>query len=108
MLRASSSVRGNNPQKTQYWTYLQRWVSFCCERQIDIFKATEIDVMEFLTMLYKARLGYSAINAAHSMLSSVISVDQFKTIGQWPLVKDLLKGSSISNHLYLGVKELGM
>ena len=48
--------------------------------------------MEFSTTLYKAGLGYSAINTVRSMLSSVISVDQFKTVGQWPLVKRFVNG----------------
>ncbi|CAG2208359.1 unnamed protein product [Mytilus edulis] len=78
--------------RQQYWTYFKRWLLFCSERKINSFKATELNVLEFLTSLYKIGLGYSAINTARSMLSSFMSVNQEKTVGQWPLVKRFLKG----------------
>ncbi|CAG2254849.1 unnamed protein product [Mytilus edulis] len=75
--------------RQQYWTYFKRWLLFCSEREINSFKATELNVLEFLTSLYEIGLGYSAINTASSMLSSFMSVNQEKTVGQWPLVKRL-------------------
>ncbi|CAG2212660.1 unnamed protein product [Mytilus edulis] len=78
--------------RQQYWTYFKRWLLFCSEREINSFKATELNVLEFLTSLYEIGLGYSAINTARSMLSSFMSVNQEKTVGQWPLVKRFLKG----------------
>ncbi|CAG2240323.1 unnamed protein product [Mytilus edulis] len=78
--------------RQQYWTYFKRWLLFCSERKINSFKATELNVLEFLTSLYEIGLGYSAINTARSMLSSFMSVNQEKTVGQWPLVKRFLKG----------------
>lgn len=37
-------------------------------------------------------MGYSAINTARCMLSSVLSISSDKTVGQWPLVKGFMKG----------------
>lgn len=56
----------------------------------------ELNVPQFLALLYQRGLGYSAINTARSIVSSFMSVNQEKTVGQWPLMKLFLKG--IFNH----------
>ncbi|CAG2223797.1 unnamed protein product [Mytilus edulis] len=62
--------------RQQYWTYFKRWLLFCSEREINSFKATELNVLEFLTSLYKIGLGYSAINTARSQrLQTIHSLD---------------------------------
>ncbi|CAG2216852.1 unnamed protein product [Mytilus edulis] len=76
----------------QYWTYLKKWCTFCCQRKIDIFTPTEVDVVEFLTVLYESGVGYSSINTARSALSSYLTLGKTLPIGQWPLVKRFLRG----------------
>ncbi|CAG2239292.1 unnamed protein product [Mytilus edulis] len=61
--------------RQQYWTYFKRWLLFCSEREINSFKATELNVLEFLTSLYEIGLGYSAINTAKSRLQTIHSLD---------------------------------
>ena len=57
----------------QYTTYLARWVTYCKNKQVDVNHATINDGLDFLTLLYKQGVGYSAINTARSALSSVIT-----------------------------------
>lgn len=66
--------------------------AFCGQKKISTFEASELNVLEFLTELYKNALGHSAINTARCMLSSVLSISSDKTVGQWPLVKRFMKG----------------
>lgn len=49
-------------------------------------------MLSFLTDLFEAGLGYSAINTARSALSSVILMSDKSTIGTHPLVVRFLKG----------------
>jgi len=55
----------------QYHTYLKRWRQYCDEKDIDLFQPGVYNGVEFLVSLYKASLGYSAVNTARSALSSV-------------------------------------
>lgn len=50
--------------RQQYWTYFKKWLLFCSQREVDPFKATEIEVLNFLTHLYKSGLAYSTLNTA--------------------------------------------
>lgn len=67
-------------------------MSFCSTKQRNPFEANEIIVLEFLTSLYESGLGYSAINTARSMLSSLLTIQSGIPIGKWPLVKRFCKG----------------
>ena len=58
----------------QYRSYFTKWCTFCCQRQIYIFTPAEVDIIEFLTMLYKSGVGHSSINAARSALSSYLTL----------------------------------
>ena len=49
-------------------------------------------VLEFLTELYQSGLGYSAINTARSAISSVLTVNEAKSIGSHPTICRFLKG----------------
>ena len=48
--------------------------------------------INFLATLFSAGLGYSAINTAHSALSSVLGLSNNITFGSHPLVVHFLKG----------------
>lgn len=48
----------------KYATYLSRWVTYCKNKQLDVTHATINDSLDFLTLLYKQGVGYSAINTA--------------------------------------------
>ena len=76
----------------QYQTYLDRWKIYCKEHNVDLFDPDLKHPIEFLVSLYKAGLGYSAINTARSALSNVLmSKDGFK-FGEHPLVCRYMKG----------------
>ena len=57
--------------KKGYKTYVQKWIQYCCEKQIDKFSPSVNEVIEFLTDLFENGLGYSSINIARSALSSI-------------------------------------
>lgn len=70
----------------QYTSYLSRWVTYCENKQFDVTHAAINDGLDFLTLLYKQGVGYSAINTARSALSSVITPADKTTFGEHPLV----------------------
>ena len=75
----------------QYTTYLTRWATYCKNKQVNVTHATINDGLDFLTLLYKQGVGYSAINTARSALSSVITPADKTTFGEHPLVTRFLK-----------------
>ena len=77
----------------QYTSYLSRWVTYCKNKQLDVTHASINDGLDFLTLLYKQGVGYSAINTARSALSSVITPADKTTFGEHPLVSRFLKGT---------------
>lgn len=77
----------------QYATYLSRRVTYCENKQLDVTLATINDGLDFLTLLYKQGVGYSAINTARSALSSAITPADKTTFGEHPLVTRFLKGT---------------
>ena len=62
-----ASLREGNSK--QYQTYLTKWQQYCRERNIDIFEPSIANGIEFIVSLYKAGLGYSAINTVRSALA---------------------------------------
>ena len=50
----------------QYHTYLKRWRQYCDDKDIDLFQPGVHNGVEFLVSLYKAGLGYSAVNTVRS------------------------------------------
>ena len=80
-----------NGTHSQFRTYLERWVQFCGEREIDAVNPSINDVLNFLYLQYANGLGYSAMNTARSALSTIITIDNMP-IGQHPLVSRFLKG----------------
>jgi hypothetical protein len=92
----------------QYRSYLTKWCTFCCQRQINIFTPTEVVLIEFLTMLYKSGVGYSSINTARSALSSYLTLGKSVSVGQLPLVKRFLKGVYNKNLFSQDISKHGM
>lgn len=67
-------------------------MQFCAQQQVDKINPSLGDIISFLTELYESGLGYSAINTAKSMLSSMFSVIHKRNIGVEPLVQRFMKG----------------
>ena len=65
---------------------------FCCEREIDQYKPSVNNVIAFLTKLHQQGVGYSALNTAKSVVSSVVNLISNYQIGTHPLVKQFMKG----------------
>ena len=82
--------------KRQHWGYQQKWMQFCCEKQIDPYKPDVKLVLEFLTGLYMKNLGYSALNTARSSItcSSFLSLlgDSCVRLSDHFLVKRFMMG----------------
>ena len=86
-----TSWRGST--KKQYDVYIKKWTKFWAERQADQFFPLVVDVPYFLTELYDKGFTYSAINTAHSALSSFVLIDDGSSIGKKnPLISTLLRG----------------
>ena len=78
--------------RKQYGTYIQQWIEFCDKQESDFLHPSVGKVLDFLTMLYKKGLSYTAVNTARGALSSLHSLPDGSTIGKHPLVSRLLKG----------------
>ena len=76
----------------QYHTYLKRWRQYCDDQDIDLFQPGVHNGVEFLVSLYKAGLGYSAVNTARSALSSLLIFENNEKFGDHPLVVCCMKG----------------
>ena len=75
----------------QYQTYVNKWLNYSCERELDSLHPSVADVIQFLTTLFEKNLSYSSLNTARSALSTIITVDGM-SIGNHPLVVRFLKG----------------
>ena len=78
--------------KKQYHTYINKWLDFCRQRQIDPYKPGLTVALQFLHTLYDNELSYSAINTARSALSTILTTEGAKTFGSHPVVPRYLKG----------------
>ena len=76
----------------QYETYFRKWCTFCHEQKIDPLQNSEINVVEFLNILFQLNYSYSAINSVRSMLSGLLWNEYGLTVGKQPTVKRFLKG----------------
>jgi integrase len=74
-----------------YGTYLLLWKTFCSQRDINMYKATVAQGLNFLQTLVTDNKGYSAVNTARSALSSVLRYGG-TTFGQQPDVQLFMKG----------------
>ena len=78
--------------KKQYHTYINKWLDFCRQRQIDPYKPGLTAALQFLHTFNDNELSYSAINTARSALSTVLTTEGAKTFGRHPVVSRYLKG----------------
>ena len=76
----------------QYSVYLKKWTEFCARNSVDPRAPSEVQIVDFLTVLFNKGESYSAINTARSALSSFIVNEQGVTAGNTRLVKRFLKG----------------
>ena len=67
-------------------------MSFCHEREIDVFDPNVNNVLAFLTKLYNDGLSYSALNTARCALSSFLQLNNTVNIGSHNLVRRFFKG----------------
>ena len=65
---------------------------FCSEQKIDVINPSLNDILVYLTHLFNSNLGYSTVNTAKSMLSSVFSLLHKRDIGAEPLIRRFMKG----------------
>ena len=79
--------------KKVYTTYLNKWSTFCIERNIDILNPSLPQACRFLRGLSDAGLGYTALNTARSALSVILPSFGKNTFGSHPYVCLLLKGA---------------
>ena len=54
-----------------YKTYLEKWILFCREREVNYCSPPISDVLEFLMGLYAQGLGYSTLDTTCYALSSL-------------------------------------
>lgn len=55
-------------------------------------QSTAVQILKFLTELYRKGLSYNSINVARSALSSFVVLDRGNTIGSHPLISRFMKG----------------
>ncbi|WAR20627.1 YI31B-like protein [Mya arenaria] len=76
----------------QYSTYINRWIHFCREREIDPLQTPIEYCIEFLTELYDSGLRYETLNTARSAVSSLCKKQNGYNVGSHPLVIRFLSG----------------
>ena len=76
----------------QYKVYLEKWILFCCEGEVNYCSPPISDALEFLMGLYAQGLGYSTLNTARSALSSILPISDCQNFGSHPLVVRFMKG----------------
>ncbi|XP_038065690.1 uncharacterized protein LOC119735825 [Patiria miniata] len=78
--------------RKQYSGYLERWLRFCRQGQVDPICPPVNTVLDFLAELYHSGLGYSALNTARSALSATVVTNNSTTVGNHPLICRFLRG----------------
>lgn len=77
----------NNTIK-QYDTCFRKWFTYCKENGIDFYKASELDIINFLTYIFERGARYGTINSCRSALSLLFSQE----ITNGDLIKRYIKG----------------
>ena len=72
--------------RSQYSVYLKKYVVFCDTNNLNPFDQNEQTLVKFLTVLFRRKYGYSAINTARSAVSCVTG------LGSQPLVRRFMRG----------------
>ncbi len=72
--------------RSQYDTYLRRWISHCESLDINVFSPTISEILEFLLKNFRENeYSYSSMNSFRSALSTIITIDKVPA-GKHPLV----------------------
>ena len=71
---------------------MQRFTQYCHQRNVDPFQATIKIGIEYLTKYFHTGVGYSSVNTARSVLSTIIKTENDIPFGELPLVCRFLKG----------------
>ena len=82
--------------KCKYDTYRKQWLQFCSQRMCDLKCPNLATVLDFLHVLCKLNLGYSALNSARGILSSFATVEEYDA-GKHHLAYRYMKGVYNSN-----------
>lgn len=72
----------------QYNTALKKWQDFCLQQNVDVFKFSVLDAINFLTSLFESGASYASLNSYRSALSLLDNGN----LGQNPLIKRFFKG----------------
>lgn len=78
--------------KTQYATYITKWLAFCSERKIDCYSPPLSEALQFLMRLFNQGLSYSTLNTARSALSTIIIMEGGECFGTNQIVARFMKG----------------
>ena len=78
--------------KTLYTTYLNKWATYCLERNIPLCQPSLPQACRFLRMLSDGGSSYAAVNTARSALSAILPKFDGLSFGQNNVVCRLLKG----------------
>ena len=71
---------------------MQRFTQYCHQQNFDPFQATTKIGIEYLTKYFHTGVGYSSVNTARSVLSTIIKTENDIPFGELPLVCRFLKG----------------
>ena len=75
---------------SQYYSFLNKWITFCNKKGFNPKERHIIHGLEFLRYLLKAKYSYSALNTARSALSNVFDDPPF---GEQPIVVKFMKSA---------------
>ena len=78
--------------RKKYAGHLLRFTQYCHQRNVDPFQATTKIGIEYLTKYFHTGVGYSSVNTAKSVLSTIIKTENEITFEEMPLVRRFLKG----------------
>ena len=78
--------------KKLYTTYLNKWATFCVERDISLRNPTLPQACKFLRMLSDSGSSYSSVNSARCALSTILPRFDGLSFGENVIVCRLLKG----------------
>lgn len=80
--------------QASYNSSIKKWIKYCSTRNMDPYKASHEDGLEFLVYLHKvANEKYPSVASARSAISAILPVTQDgKTFGKDPVVSRALKG----------------
>ena len=78
--------------RKRYAGHVQRFTQYCHQQNVDPFQATTKIGIEYLTKYFHTGVGYSSVNTARSVLSTIIKTENDIPFGELPLVCRFLKG----------------